>query len=556
MKAFTSLFEALDTTTSTNAKVAAMAAYFRTVPAGDAAWAVSFLIGRKIKRLVSTADMRRWAGEVAGVEPWLYEECYAEVGDSAETISLLVSRPEASSDDTPLARWVEDRLLTLRGMDEAAQREVVTGWWSGLARDQVFLLCKLMTGAFRVGVSRTLVVRALAEVSGLPPTDIERRLMGSWVPSAGAFEALISAEAAHASTTDAGLSAPYPFFLASPLETDPSELGDLSEWAAEWKWDGIRGQLVRRGGRAFLWSRGEELVTERFPEIIAEAARLPDGCVLDGEILVWKPGAAQPSGFQSLQKRLGRVTVPDTLLRDAPAVFVAYDLLEGRGDDLRSLALRERRARLMELMERVPASGRLRLSPTVAAESWAQLAESRSDSRARGVEGLMLKRLDSPYGAGRRVGDWWKWKIAPLSVDAVLIYAQSGSGKRANLLTDYTFAVWDRPVGEPGGAAPQLVPFAKAYSGLTNDEIVEVDRWVRNHTVERFGPVRLVEPVLVFELGFEGIGPSTRHRSGVAVRFPRMLRRRFDKTAAEADTLLTLRDLARAASSDGSHAAR
>jgi DNA ligase-1 len=273
------------------------------------------------------------------------------------------------------------------------------------------------------------------------------------------------------------------------------------------------------------------LVTERFPELQEAAARLPEGCVIDGEILAWAEGA--PLGFNRLQQRIGRRALTPAVLRSAPVALVVYDLLELDGADLRDRPLEERVARLGRLLADV-ADPKLILSPVVSAADWAELAACRDEARGRGVEGIMLKRRASPYRVGRRRGDWWKWKVNPLSADAVLTYAQRGHGRRSGLYTDYTFSVWD---------GDQLVPFAKAYSGLTDEEIHDVDRWVRRHTVERYGPVRAVTPELVFEIAFEAIRPSGRHRSGVAVRFPRIARRRPDKPAAEADTLDTIRAL-------------
>lgn len=548
MRAFARLFEEIDATTSTNGKVAAIVRYLRAAPAADAAWAVYFLTGQKLRRVVEGPALRRWAMEVSGVEEWLFGECYSAVGDSGETISLLVAAGRGAMNagtgaaEVSLAEWVEERLLPLRELPEDEQRAKVVAWWSELSQLEVFILCKLMTGAFRVGVSRTLVVRAVAEISGRPSAEVEHGLMGTWRPTAGMYERLLAGEAAPGEEA-AERSAPYPYFLASAFEGDPAELGEISQWQAEWKWDGIRGQLIRRGGHVYLWSRGEELITERFPEIAAAAARLPDGAVLDGEVLAWDAEGGKPMGFQALQKRIGRKTVSPKLLREVPAVFVAYDVLEAENVDLRPRPLTERRAKLEAILASLgPGAGeRLRASEPLAADAtWADLAALRAGSRARNVEGLMLKRRDSAYGVGRRVGDWWKWKIEPHSVDAVLLYGQPGSGKRANLLTDYTFAVWDED-----GDARKLVPFAKAYSGLTNEEIAELDRWIRAHTTERFGPVRAVEPIQVFELGFEAINVSNRHQSGVAVRFPRILRWRKDKTAEQADTLETVRGLAK-----------
>jgi DNA ligase-1 len=419
---------------------------------------------------------------------------------------------------------VEQRILPLRDMDDAARRVHVIAWWSRLPRNQLFLLNKLLTGEFRVGVSHTLVVRAVAQRSGLPRPAIEHRLMGSWEPSAAAFAALIAPE------DPAGdPSRPYPFCLASPLEDSVETLGGRDEWLVEWKWDGIRAQLIHRSGQVFLWSRGEELVTGRFPEIADAARALPPGTVLDGEVLAFDHGSPRP--FADLQRRIGRDRRVQEVAIDVPVVFVAYDLLEDGGIDVRDIPLRERRGRLVARQAAVH-DHPIRISEELTAAAWEDLTRLRAESRGRGVEGLMLKRWTSPYRPGRRRGDWWKWKIEPHTVDAVLMYAQPGSGRRATLFTDYTFGVWD------GGT---LVPVAKAYSGLTDAEIDELDRWVRRHTVERFGPVSAVEPVHVFELGFERIAPSTRHKSGVAVRFPRMLRWRRDKRPSEADTLETLR---------------
>jgi DNA ligase-1 len=420
--------------------------------------------------------------------------------------------------------WVEKRLLSLRRLDPATQQTRVIAWLHPLDRLQRFILLKLMTGELRVGVSQTLVIRALAQTSGLPPGVIAARLMGDWTPNPDFFASVLSHE-----KTEGDRSRPYPFHLASPLDDEPSRLGDRSVWLAEWKWDGIRAQLVKRAGTAHLWSRGEELVTHRFPEITAAATRLPDGTVLDGEVLAFRNGAPLP--FSALQQRIGRQKQVAQMVRAVPVVFMAYDLLEDEGVDIRHLPLDDRRQRLSR---QLTGEGVLRLSPEVDARTWEELAALRAESRARGVEGVMVKRRASAYAVGRKRGDWWKWKIDPYTIDAVLIYAQPGSGRRASLLTDYTFGVWD---------SGELVPVAKAYSGLSNEEIDEMDRWIRRHTRERFGPVRHVEPVHVFELGFEGIARSARHRAGIAVRFPRMLRWRRDKKAAEADTLDSVRQL-------------
>ncbi|MEO6213431.1 MAG: ATP-dependent DNA ligase [Vicinamibacterales bacterium] len=548
MRRFAALYDEIDSTTSTNAKVAAMARYVATAPRPDAAWAVFFLTGRRLKRLVPHASIGEWTLAATGLAGWMLSECYGVVGDGAETAALLldqlavapavaqpfrpaspVAQPFRAADPTvTLADWVENRILPLRGLDPAEQQRRVTEWWRPMDRLERFILLKLLTGEFRVGVSQTLVVRAIAQAAHLEPTIVAARLMGEWTPSGDWFAGVLSAE-----HTDDDRSRPYPFCLAAPLEGDVNALGDLREWQIEWKWDGIRAQLIRRGDAVHLWSRGEELITHRFPEIAAAATHLPDGTVLDGEVLAFRDD--RPLPFSDLQQRIGRQKQVAQMSRTVPVVFMTYDVLEAAGEDVRARPLLDRRA-LLETV--VGNAGVLRVSPSIDSESWQQLAEMRTRSRALAVEGLMIKRRTSLYGVGRRRGDWWKWKIDPYSIDAVLIYAQPGSGKRASLLTDYTFGVWQE--GE-------LVPIAKAYSGLSNAEIAEMDTWIRRHTRERFGPVRHVEPVQVLELGFEGIAESSRHRSGIAVRFPRMLRWRKDKRAEEADTLDTVRALLDAA---------
>ncbi len=502
----------------------AAAASRRAATAADAAWVVYFLIVRRPRGVASGRQLAEWAADEAGVPLWLFGESYDAVGDIAETITLLLPETDAST-DRPLSDWIENRLLPLPTLDDAARRAAITGAWRELSRGERFIWNKLITGEFRVGVSLKLVVRALAVVSGVDEAALSHRLMGNWEPTAAFYHALIAPE-----VTDADISRPYPFFLAYALDEAPETLGVIQDWQIEWKWDGIRAQAIKRAGEVFIWSRGEELVTDRYPEVAEAAARLPDGTVLDGELLPWRDGQVMP--FAQLQRRIGRKTLGKKMLADVPVIFLTYDLLEYKGIDWRDRPLRERRA----LVEQIAAAANhphLLLSPLVEAASWDELTAKRDESRSRMVEGFMLKRLDSPYRVGRQRGDWWKWKIDPYTVDAVLIYAQRGSGKRASLYTDYTFGVWD----DEGS----LIPFAKAYSGLTDEEIREVDRFVRANTNEKFGPVRTVTPQLVFELAFEGIQRSSRHKSGIAVRFPRILRWRHDKPIQEADTLATIR---------------
>jgi DNA ligase-1 len=526
VKRFAELYAALDSTTRTNEKIEALTAYFSSAPPADAAWAIHFLIGRRPKRLIESRKLWHWAIEEAAIPEWLFGECYEAVGDVAETIALLLPPPAASSDKR-LSYWIEERLLPLREWDEAGQRDSLIWAWREMDDAQRFVWNKLITGEFRVGVSSNLVTRALAKVSGVDAAVIAHRLMGDWQPTPESVAQFLAVESG-----DADISRPYPFFLAYPLEGEPAVLGAIDEWRIEWKWDGIRSQLIRRQGHTFIWSRGEELVTDRFPEIAALGSVIGEGVVLDGEILPWKDSAPLP--FAQLQRRIGRKALGAKILADVPVALIAFDLLELDGADVREQPLEWRRERLAGIVDRVAHPAALVLSPRVAAASWDELTNLRTQARERGVEGFMLKRHGSPYRVGRRRGDWWKWKIDPYSVDAVLIYAQRGSGRRASLYTDYTFGIW-----EDG----KLVPFAKAYSGLTDEEIRQVDAFVRRNTVERFGPVHVVKPELVFELAFEGIQRSTRHKSGIAVRFPRMARWRTDKKPEDADTIDTIRAL-------------
>ncbi|MEX5555826.1 ATP-dependent DNA ligase [Pseudomonas pergaminensis] len=542
MKAFAELYANLDATTSSNAKLAALQAYFRDAAPEDAAWAVYFLSGGRPRQLVPTRLLRDMATEASGIEPWLFEESYQSVGDLAETISLLLPESTYTSEDG-LAVWLEEKLLPLRGLPPLELAERLPALWAQLDQPSLMVCIKLITGSFRVGVSKLLVTRALAAMADLDSKRVAQRLVGytdlSNRPTPQGYLKLIAAESPDEHAQRGGQ--PYPFFLAhglaQPVEQFNDLLGSPADWQVEWKWDGIRAQLVKRDGRLWIWSRGEELVTERFPELHSLVSGLPDGTVIDGEMVVWKD-AVQP--FALLQQRIGRKTLSKKVLEDAPVAVLAYDLLEHQGDDWRNHTQAERRTQLEQVIAQCNQPVLL-ASPLLTGATWEELAEQREASRSLGVEGMMLKARDGLYGVGRTkdMGVWWKWKVDPFSVDAVLIYAQRGHGRRASLYSDYTFAVWDGPPG----SERTLVPFAKAYSGLTDEEMRKVDAIVRKTTVEKFGPVSSVTPSMVFELGFEGIALSKRHKSGIAVRFPRMLRWRQDKTVEDADNLATLQDL-------------
>ncbi len=540
MKRFAALYRDLDRSTATLDKRAALIGYFGEAPPRDAAWALWLLSGGKIGggkaggsktgKIADTRELRQWIAEESGNPDWLVDECYDQVGDLAETLALLLDDPVAADrEPRSLADWIEDRLLPLAGAPVEARRAVVVDAWRRLPFDERLLFNKLLTGALRVGVSQRLVQQALSTLSGIDIARIAQRMLGDWTPTAAFLADLLNPEALASDREQ-----PYPFFLASPLDADVTDLGDIADWSLEWKWDGIRLQAIRRNGGVALWSRGEERLDGRFPEIEGAIAALPRDCVIDGELLAWGDDDDAPLPFTALQTRIQRRKPGPKTLAATPVRMLAYDLMELDGEDWRPRSLSERQAALAALLRETP-DGRIRPSPALDAPDWASAAGLRVQARARGVEGLMLKRRSSPYQSGRRRGDWWKWKIDPLTIDAVMIYAQSGHGRRSTLYTDYTFAVWD------GDA---LVPVAKAYSGLDDREILALDKWIRANTLERFGPVRSVRAEQVFELGFEGVNRSRRHKSGIAVRFPRILRWRHDKPAAEADRLDTLRALA------------
>ncbi|MFZ7090064.1 ATP-dependent DNA ligase [Primorskyibacter sp. 2E233] len=525
MQDFARLFISIDQTTKTKAKTEALAEYFSQADDHDKLWTIALFSGRRPKRAVTTTQLREWAAERAELPLWLLEESYPIVGDLAETIALILP-PEVENTNKGLTHWI-NYLRNLTNVELEDRKAQILAAWDQLDATQRFLFNKLITGGFRIGVSQKLMTRALATATGQDEATLALKLMGGWTPETVTFHSLIEAD-----NPQADESRPYPFYLAYQLDGLPRDLGDPADWQAEWKWDGIRGQLILRAGSHHLWSRGEELITDRFPEFARAADFLPPGTVLDGEIVTWD--GAQPMSFATLQPRIGRKTVPRKLLKEAPVILLAYDLLEHAGEDLRNIPLTDRRAKLDALLHDLPDEAAVRVSPMIAFAEWDDLAQIRATSRDKKAEGLMLKRKDSPYLSGRKKGDWWKWKLDPLTVDAVMIYAQQGHGRRANLFTDFTFALWQ---------GNELVPFTKAYSGLTDAEFAQITAWVRKNTLQRFGPVRQVRPEHVFEIAFEGIQASPRHKSGIALRFPRMARWRHDKSPQEANSLRDLQKM-------------
>ncbi len=533
MKDFAQLFSSLDETNKTNEKVNILKEYFISVPDADKIHTLALFTGRKPRRQINSTLVKQWAMEMADIPQWLFEESYQVVGDLGETIALLLPGSEGTQDKS-LAEWIAE-INGLSSLTEEERKSWLKESWAMMDQQERFVFNKILTGSFRVGVSQSLIIKALSEISGLEPATLTHRIMGNWDPLTFSFYDLLQEKDA-----SDDISRPYPFCLAYAIQETSDQtktaeemeaaLGDPGLWQAEWKWGGIRAQSIHRAGKIFIWTRGEELATDKFPELHAFLSGLPEGTVLDGEAICFAEG--KPLPFNVLQTRIGRKNLSKKVLEESPMAFIAYDCLEFAGDDIRSMPLKHRRSVLDMLHDKSEFKDVFRLSPVVPFESWQQLYDLRLRAREYQAEGFMLKKKDSIYQTGRKRGDWWKWKVDPLSVDAVMIYAQKGHGRRADLYTDYTFAVWD---------GDKLVPFAKAYSGLTDQEIRQVDNFVKRNTLEKFGPVRTVTPSLVFEIGFEGINKSTRHKSGVALRFPRILRWRHDKKIEDADNLDTLK---------------
>ena len=525
MKQFADLVNVLGTSTKTNDKLDALSEYFSSADEKDKVWVIAIFSGRRPKRIVNSTQLFTWCNELLNLPGWLMAECHHVVGDLGETIALLLPERTNFHASYPLHYYLET-FLKIEKEEESVRKHFILDAWNSMTQIERFVFNKLITGSFRIGVSQKTIVNALAKTVKLEPSVIAHRISGNWDPATTSFNEILSEDAVIIDH-----SKPYPFYLAYALEDEPSSLGEAHEWQAEWKWDGIRGQIIKRNDELFVWSRGEELMTDKFPEYHSLQHLLPNGLALDGEIMPCHNNL--PLSFNVLQTRIGRKNVTKKQLHEAPVAFFCYDVLEYEGNDWRERPLHERRTLIERLIKGINNEA-LKLSPTVEFASWDELAAIRNGSRDMNAEGIMLKRKSSIYQVGRKRGDWWKWKIDPLTIDAVMIYAAKGSGRRSNLYTDYTFAVRD---------GDNLVPFAKAYSGLTDKEFAQIDAFVKRNALEKFGPVRTVKPELVFEIAFEGIAASNRHKSGVALRFPRMSRWRKDKKPDEINTLEDLKKM-------------
>jgi DNA ligase-1 len=523
LKNFITLIKILDETTKTNAKLKALVHYFQSAEEDDKIWALGLLYGRRPKKTISSFELKTWASEYALIPTWLFDESYHVVGDLAETIAHITAK-EQNKHDFPLRYWM-NILIGIDKKDEQQRKSKIFEAWQGFDFYNCFIFNKIITGGLRIGVSEKLVIKALATVHDLPENKVAYLLSGNWKPELTTYQNLLE------SNSREDISKPYPFFLAYPIENEIDTLGDSKLWQAEWKWDGIRGQIIKRQETCFIWSRGEELVTDKFPELDFGIQNLPNGTVLDGEIICWKNDIPLP--FQNLQTRISRKNISQKILLENPVSFIAYDILEQNGIEIREKNLQERRTLLEKTIANLQ-NQHFIISEKIPFNDWRELTLKREQSREKGAEGLMLKKLDSEYETGRKKGTWWKWKIEPYTIDAVLLYAQKGHGRRADLFTDYTLALWDKE---------KLIPFAKAYSGLTDNELIEIDKFIKKNTLEKFGPVRSVKPHFVFEIAFEGINKSPRHKSGVAVRFPRIVRWRKDKPFEEANTLDDIKKL-------------
>ena len=544
MKQFAQLIKTLDGTNKTNVKVQALSQYFKEASDQDKVWTIAILSHRRPPRPVNTTLLRTWAAELSHIPTWLFEESYHIVGDLAETIALVVPSTEKGSKKS-LTSFLQE-MMALKQKTEAEKKEYLFQHWTILDYYERFVFNKLITGSFRIGVSQKLMTRALSKATGIEEDILAYKLMGNWEPNRISFHDLVLEE-----KESDYLSKPYPFFLAYAVEDDVTDLGQATQWSAEHKWDGIRSQTILRNDEIFVWSRGEELVTDKYPEFEAFVGSIPNGTVLDGELLPYPKG--EIGTFKDLQTRIGRKNVSKSLLEKIPVKLKVYDILEWKGKDIRNKTYLERRHILETFISETRNIGDaersrsdtsynelpLLLSERMQFNSWEDVAKERELSREKHSEGLMLKRNDCTYQVGRKKGGWWKWKVDPLTIDAVLTYAMRGHGRRSNLFTDYTFALWNE--NEEG--EKELVTFAKAYSGLTDKEFRQVDAWIKKNTLERFGPVRSVTPQHVFEIAFEGIAPSKRHKSGVATRFPRILRWRKDKKIDEANSLDDLKAL-------------
>jgi DNA ligase-1 len=534
LELFADLVSELSSSTKTNKKIQSLVDYFTIAPDADKVWVIAIFTGRRPRRAVNSRLMREWCIEMANIPEWLFNECYHTVGDLSETLALLLPDEKNENKKTQSLSYYLGKFISIEKEDESVKKKFIVHSWQQMNKNERFVFNKFITGSFRIGVSQKTIVNALAKVVELSPSVIAHRISGNWDPVTTTFKDLLSESA---SLSD--FSKPYPFYLAYAIDDDVENLGDINEWQAEWKWDGIRGQIIKRNNELFVWSRGEELMTEKFPEYFILKDLLPDGVALDGEIIPASPQSLpgkdrlKPLPFAVLQTRIGRKNISKKQLQEAPISFFVYDLLEYNYQDWREKLLTERRKKLEEIITPIK-NNAIQISEIIDFNSWNELAELRKKSREKNSEGIMLKRKDSVYKVGRKRGDWWKWKIDPLMVDCVMVYAQKGSGRRSNLYTDYTFAVKD---------GNELVTFTKAYSGLTDKEFAQIDNFVKRNSIEKFGPVRTVKPELVFEIAFEGIAASNRHKSGVALRFPRMNRWRKDKTVDEINTLDDLKEM-------------
>ena len=533
MRNFATLFKELDETAQADLKIEALINYFKKVPPEDLAWTVSLLLGRKIKQVISVKRLRKWSVELTQIPDWLLAECLNNVGDLAETISLILPF-EGNSENIPLHVWIEQCIFPLKDQQEEIQKEKIVSFWHQLNSVERFLFNKLVTGSFHVDIPPKLIIKALSSFCSLNEKYISQRLIGNWVPTAGFFNFLCTSN-----VSDTMANIPYPFNPVVQLDLKVEDLGNINQWLFEWKWNGIRSQIIKRENKVFIWSHDEDLLNDSFPELYELGSILPDGTVIEGIIIPIRDNILLPSA--ELKKRIAKRYPVKKILSDIPVSFVAFDLLEFDKEDIRNKSLNQRRNLLKEILNDIT-DKRIILSGVVECNSWKDLKIARSEAGKKSVDGLMLKRLYSPYSIGSETivsamqsgiltTNWYKWKNDPLTINAILLYARLEQGSTSPLFKEYTFALWHDG---------KLIPFAKTSSGLTDEEIIQVDSFIRKNTLGKFGPVRTVKPELVFKLEFDGIQKSSRNKSGIVVLSPHITRWHHYKKIEEAGSLNSL----------------
>jgi len=526
MKAFAKLISNLEQTSKEAFKVTALAQYFSNATDEDKLWTLALFTGTRPKRVVDIKALKEFAEQVYTEGEWLFEASHQIVGDMAETIAYFLPKAKRNGNHT-LSEWIS-MIRTIFNAERIDQRDAITKAWDTLRPEERFIFNKLITGGFRIDVSLKLLSKALAIVTGKDENLLAHKLNSDWHPDEVSFETLIFTE-----NPEAEKSKPYPFHLAHTLESTVAELGDISNWQVERKWDGIRVQVIVRGNKISIWSRKGDILSSKVPELKPLAESMEDGTVLDGELICFKNGKILP--INNLRTRFGRRNNSKKQFEESPCVFMAYDILEFKGEDIRNKDLAERRKKLEKvILQYYDEHKIILLSDIINNDNWESINSEREKSREHQVTGLVLKNKKSIYGSSRVEGDWWKWPVDPLFIDAILLYAQAGEGGSSKMYREYSFALWH---GE------DLVTFAKAKSGLEDKELKELTSFVKKNTKEKFGPVRSVAAVQIFRLAFDSITASKRHKSGILLKNPRLIEWLRDKNIEDGNNLDDLKKM-------------